>query len=178
MLSHSAKWGVAIFAILIFGAGWLWVSRVPLSAQPGAIEPEPAIGYVAPDFSLETLDGDVFSLQDVRGTPVVLNFWATWCGPCRRELPALQAAAERYDGEVLIVGVDQGEEAPTVQAFVDELGLTFAIPMDEEMEVAREYNVKGMPTTFFIDADGVIRHIWAGEMNSVTLAEGIAKIWP
>ncbi len=141
-------------------------------------DPEPAIGYVAPDFALTTLEGEEFSLREMRGTPVVLNFWATWCGPCRRELPALQAAAERYDGEVLIAGVDQGEAAATVQSFVDELGLTFPIPMDADMDVAQEYNVKGMPTTYFVDADGVIRHIWTGEMNSVTLAEGIAKIWP
>ena len=65
-----------------------------------------------------------------------------------------------------------------MQTFVDELGLTFPIPMDADMEVANDYNVKGMPTTFFVDADGVIRHIWTGEMNSVTLAEGISKIWP
>ena len=146
--------------------------------RPRTRIPEPAIGYVAPDFALTTLEGEEFSLREMRGTPVVLNFWATWCGPCRRELPALQAAAERYDGEVLIVGVDQGEAAATVQSFVDELGLTFPIPMDADMDVAQEYNVKGMPTTFFVDADGVIRHIWTGEMNSVTLAEGIAKIWP
>lgn len=172
------KW-VALFAVvLVVGAGWLWVSRVPVDAQPQSVNPEPAIGYLAPDFALTTLTGEEFALSDLRGTPMVLNFWATWCGPCRRELPALQTAAERYDGEVLIVGVDQGEEASVVQPFVEELGLTFPIPMDAEMSVAATYNVKGLPTTFFVDADGVIRHIWAGEMNSVTLAEGILKIWP
>ncbi len=109
---------------------------------------------------------------------MVLNFWATWCGPCQRELPALQQAAALYDGEVLIVGVDQGEEAAIVQAYVDKLGLTFPMALDHEMEVGNQFNVGGMPTTFFVDGDGVIRHIWTGEMNSVTLAEGIAKIWP
>lgn len=178
MSNHLAKWGTLFVAVLVLGAAWLWVSRVPLDAQSQQANPEPAIGYLAPDFTLATLDGGEFNLREVRGTPVVLNFWATWCGPCRRELPALQAAAERYDGEVLIVGVDQGEEASTVQEFVDELGLTFTIPMDAEMQVAHDYNVMGMPTTFFVDADGVIRHVWAGEMNSVTLAEGISRIWP
>lgn len=173
-----SKWVALSGAILILGVGWLWFTRVPLNAQPDNLGPEPAIGYPAPGFTLATLDGDTFSLDELRGAPVVLNFWATWCGPCRRELPALQAAAERYDGEVLIVGVDQGEDASTVQAFADELGLTFPVPLDGELDVAHDYNVKGLPTTFFIDADGVIRHIWTGEMNSVTLAEGISRIWP
>ncbi len=65
-----------------------------------------------------------------------------------------------------------------MQAYVDKLGLTFPMPLDKEMEAGTLFNVKGMPTTYFIDGDGVIRHIWTGEMNSVTLAEGIAKIWP
>jgi len=174
----NRSWLLAFFAILVAGGSWLWASRVPLSAQPGNLRPEPAIGYPAPDFRLDTLDGDRFQLSAVRGTPIVLNFWATWCGPCQRELPALQNAAEVYAGEVLIVGVDQGEEAAIVQAYVDKLGLTFPMPLDKEMEAGTLFNVKGMPTTYFIDGDGVIRHIWTGEMNSVTLAEGIAKIWP
>jgi cytochrome c biogenesis protein CcmG, thiol:disulfide interchange protein DsbE len=173
-----SKWMALFGAVLVLGAGWIWFTRVPLTAQADRLNPEPAIGYLAPDFALITLDGAEFRLSEVRGTPVVLNFWATWCGPCRRELPALQAAAERYADEVLIVGVDQGEEAATVQGFVDDLGLTFPIPMDRELAVAGEYNVKGLPTTFFVDSHGVIRHVWAGEMNSVTLAEGISKIWP
>ena len=135
-----------------------------------------AIGQVAPDFELAALDGNSFSLESLRGKPVVLNFWATWCGPCRRELPALQASAERYSENVTIVGVDQGEAPETVQAYVDELGLTFVIPMDRNNEVSAEYGVRGLPTTFFIDSDGVIQHIWSGEMNSITLAESIVGL--
>lgn len=178
MARVDKRWAVVFAVILLAGGGWLWASRVPLTAQPANLSPEPAVGHPAPDFSLQTLDGDLFRLSALHGTPVVLNFWATWCGPCQRELPALQNAAEVYAGEVLIVGVDQGEEAPIVQAYVDKLGLTFPIPMDKDMEAGSQFNVKGMPTTFFVDADGVIRHIWTGEMNSVTLAEGVAKIWP
>ncbi len=172
------KWLGLIGVVLVLGLGWIWVSRVPATAQPEYLQPEPAVGYLAPDFTLATLDGDVFTLSHQVGTPLVLNFWATWCGPCRNELPALQDAAERYEGEVTIVGVDQGEETAIVQAYVDQMGLSFPIPMDSALEVADIYNVKGLPTTYFVDADGVIRHIWSGEMNSVTLAEGIAKIWP
>lgn len=78
----------------------------------------------------------------------------------------------------MIVGVDQGETAEIVRKYVNELGLTFPTPLDADNAVAHRYNVKGMPTTFFIDADGVVRHFWMGEMNRITLAEGIAKILP
>lgn len=172
------RWTLAFIAILIFGSSWLWVSRPALMAQANSNNPQPAIGYPAPDFSLVTLDGESFALADQRGTPVVLNFWATWCGPCQNELPALQATAERYAGKVIIVGVDQAEAPEVVRAYVDKLGLTFPTPLDTDNAVAHRYNVTGMPTTFFIDADGVIRHFWMGEMNRITLAEGIGKILP
>ncbi|RIK39733.1 MAG: hypothetical protein DCC57_20025 [Chloroflexi bacterium] len=172
------RWTWLFVTLLIAGPLWLWASRVPLDAQPLNLSPEPALGRPAPDFTLQTLDGQSFRLADLRGTPLVLNFWATWCGPCQREMPALQTAAQRYAGQVVIAGIDQAEESTVVQAFVDEMGVTFPIALDSTSEVGRRYNVSGLPTTFFVDADGIIRHIWAGEMNSITLAEGIGKIWP
>jgi DsbE subfamily thiol:disulfide oxidoreductase len=172
------RWWIVFVAILVLGPVWLWASNVPADAQAQNLAPEPAIGRPAPDFTLQTLDGKAFTLSELRGTPVVVNFWATWCGPCRNEMPALQNTAERYAGQVTIAGLDQAEEASVVQAFVDEMGVEFPILMDSDTAVAQRYNVRGMPTTFFVDADGIIRHIWAGEMNSVTLAEGIGKIWP
>jgi cytochrome c biogenesis protein CcmG, thiol:disulfide interchange protein DsbE len=172
------RWHIIFFTILILGGGWLWVSRVPPTVQAANPGPQPAVGYAAPDFTLTTLDGEPLNLAALRGTPVVLNFWATWCEPCQRELPALQATAERYADDVLIIGIDEGEAAPTVQAFVDQFGLTYPIALDPQFDVGDQYNVRGMPTTFFIDGDGVIRHLWMGEMNSITLAEGIGKISP
>lgn len=169
------RWHGLFLAILLLGGSWIWLNRVSVALSADANAPQPAINYPAPDFALTTLAGDSFLLREARGKPVVLNFWATWCGPCQRELPTLQAAAERYDDRVLIVGIDQGEEAATVQAYVDKLGLTFPIPMDTEFAVSELYNVRGLPTTFFIDSEGVIRQIWLGEMNSITLAEGIAE---
>lgn len=170
------RWMVVFLFTLFLGGAWLWMSRVPVDAVESVRAPEPAIGHPAPDFTLDRLDGESFTLSQAAGMPVVLNFWATWCGPCQRELPALQDAAERYDGQVLIVGVDQGEEAATVQRYVDELGLTFPIPMDSDGAIGQRYNVRGMPTTYFIDGDGIIREVWSGEMNAVTLAEKIASI--
>ncbi len=170
------RWHFVAFLLLLFGLPWIWLNRVPLAAQPDFTTPQPAVNHPAPDFTLTTLAGDSFTLSQERGTPVVLNFWATWCGPCRREMPALQAATERYQGRVQIIGVDEGEPVADVARFVEEFGLTFPIPMDQEFAVGEAYAVQGMPTTFFIDRNGIIRHIWIGEMNSVILAEGIAKI--
>jgi peroxiredoxin len=172
------RWWAVFVVVLVAGGAWLYASQVPADAQPAGRPAEPAAGHPAPDFTLATLDGAEFKLSELRGTPVVLNFWATWCGPCQRELPAMQAAAERYDGLVVIAGVDQGEDADTVQAYVDKLQLTFPIPMDTEQDVGQRYNIKGLPTTFFIDGEGIIRRVWAGEMNSITLAENIAQILP
>jgi cytochrome c biogenesis protein CcmG, thiol:disulfide interchange protein DsbE len=173
-----SRWWAVFVVLLIAGPVWLWATRIPLDAQPAALNAEPALGHPAPEFTLTTLDGQTWQLAAQRGTPVVINFWATWCGPCRQEMPTLEATATRYAGQVHIVGVDQGEEQAVVQEFIDEEGITFTIAMDRDTEVGRRYNVMGLPTTFFVDADGIIRHIWTGEMNSVTLAEGIAKIWP
>lgn len=170
------RWHGLFLAILLLGSSWIWFNRVPVAFSADQHTPQPAIDHRAPDFTLTTLDGKAFDLSDAQGKPVVLNFWATWCGPCQRELPTLQAAAERYGDRVWIIGVDQGEEAATVQAYVDELGLTFPIPMDTDFAVSELYNVRGLPTTFFIDPQGVIRQMWLGEMNSITLAEGVAEI--
>lgn len=171
------RWTLLALLIFIGGIGWIWVSRLPADLTLAAASTEGlAIGQTAPEFSLTTLDGESFSLAALQGKPVVLNFWATWCGPCRRELPALQASAERYSDNVTIVGVDQAEDADIVQRYVDELGLTFPIPMDTDGKVGEAYRVRGLPTTYFIDSEGVIQRIWAGEMNSITLAESIVEL--
>ncbi len=172
------RWHLLFFSILLLGSSWIWLNRVPVVASTENRTPQPAVDHPAPDFTLTTLDNETFSLHAAQGKPVVLNFWATWCGPCQRELPALQAAAERYGDSVLIVGVDQGEAADLVQRYVDEKGLTFAIPLDADFAVSGLYNVQGLPTTYFIDSQGVIRQIWMGEMNSITLAEGVAALFP
>lgn len=170
------RWHSLFVVILLFGSSWIWLNRVPAAVSASARTPQPAVDYPAPNFTLTTLAGDKFDLSEAKGKPVVLNFWATWCGPCQRELPALQAAAERYGDSVLIVGVDQGEAPEVVQRYVDQLGLTFRIPLDAEFAVSEQYNVRGLPTTFFIDPKGVIRRMWLGEMNSITLAEGVTEI--
>jgi peroxiredoxin len=111
----------------------------------------------APGFALSSLSGESVQLKDYRGRVLLLNFWATWCAPCRLEMPAFQNRSETYKDELAVVAVNNAESPEDVQAFVDELGLTFDILLDSTAEVQRLYQVRGYPTSFLIDADGMIR---------------------
>jgi thiol-disulfide isomerase/thioredoxin len=169
-------WGMAVL-IAVAGAFWVWNSRIPDATLTELRTPAPALGHPAPPFATSLLDGSTVELAALAGTPVVLNFWATWCGPCRAEMPALERAAQRYAGNVTVLGINQAEDPATIQQFVDEFGLTFPIALDADQAIGADlYNVTGLPTTYFVDGTGTIRRIWMGEMNSVTLEEGIAEI--
>jgi thiol-disulfide isomerase/thioredoxin len=150
------------------------------------LPPAPAIGHPAPDFTLPVAntmaDADTasaeFTLSTLRGKPVVLNFWATWCPPCRAELPELNAASERLKGEVVIAGVNQAEARADVEAFAQDLDLSFPIPLDEAATVSQAYRIRSLPTTFFIDRSGVIRRIQVGPVTEATLAQHLETIYP
>ncbi|MEM7128935.1 MAG: redoxin domain-containing protein [Chloroflexota bacterium] len=174
--NQRAKFILFFLLILVSGSGWIWVSRPSVVEGHQTIKAEAIVGRPAPLFALTTLTGEHFDLAEQQGTPVLLNFWATWCGPCRAELPALQATAQQYAGQVKIVAVDQAETPAAVRRYAEELGLTFIIPMDTEGSVGNLYNIRGLPTTFFIDENGIIRQVRSGEMDRITLAESIASL--
>lgn len=140
--------------------------------QPGTVE----VGAPAPDFLLAGPDGQLVALSDFRGKTVVLNFWATWCPPCRAEMPDLQAAfnAREPQGDFAVLAVDLAEPAGAVQDFIDEFDLTFSIAIDSEQTVAEHYGVRGLPASFFIDAQGIIRGIHLGAVFGHLLPDGIA----
>ncbi len=120
-------------------------------------------GNLAPDFSLETLEGGAGNLRDYRGKVVVLNFWASWCAPCRAEMPDMQTVyGELREAGLVIVGVNQGESRDEVSAFAREFGLTFPILFDENQGIARQFGVRAYPTTFILDRSGVIRNVIVG----------------
>ncbi|MCY4639653.1 MAG: TlpA disulfide reductase family protein [Chloroflexi bacterium] len=136
----------------------------------------PAEGELAPDFTLTSPEGARVALSDFRGKTVVLNFWATWCPPCRAEMPELQAVwEERGEGRDLVVlAVDVEESADAVARFVESLGLTFPVVLDVDGAVADHYGLPGLPSTFFIDADGVLRSRVLGPVFGELLEAGIA----
>jgi peroxiredoxin len=155
-------------AAVLLGGAWIWVSRVQ-TAGGGAEEDgarAPRAGFLAPGLELAALDGERVRLDDLRGRPVLVNFWATWCGPCRVEMPHLQEAFEAHvDQDLVVLGVNQMESPPGVAAFVDDAGLTFPILMDSDSDASRVWRVRGLPTSFFIDRQGIIRDVFIGPMT-------------
>lgn len=136
-------------------------------AQEAGTGSRPAAGQPAPDFSLGDLEGNEVSLADFRGRPVIVNFWATWCGPCRIEMPELQEAYEERQEEGLAILAVNMEETPEMVSgfFYDELGLTFTPLLDREGEVTDLYGVFNLPTTYFVDAEGRIAAVHRGPLT-------------
>ncbi len=123
-------------------------------------------GNLAPDFELTTLEGETVQLSDYRGDKVMLNFWATWCPPCRAEMPDMEKFYNNEDVKILAVNLTNTEESrEDVKEFNEEFGLTFPILMDEKLNVANQYQIQPIPTSYMIDSNGVIQHIALGAMN-------------
>jgi thiol-disulfide isomerase/thioredoxin len=133
-------------------------------AQAGGLPVAPKAGSAAPDFDLENLSGERLSLQDLSGKPVVINFWATWCIPCEAEMPLLQESYERNPG-LEVLAINFAEPSTTVQAFVDKHGLTFDVLLDPRAIVQSLYRVRGYPTTYFVDGEGVIQGVHIGVLS-------------
>ena len=125
---------------------------------------------------LETPNGELVALSDFRGKTVILNFWATWCPPCRAEMPDLQAVFEERapDDDFVVLAIDFEETAAAVSGFVEEFELTFPVAIDTTLEVAEAYGVRGLPATFFIDTQGIVRAVNLGPVFGNLLPNGIA----
>jgi len=125
----------------------------------------PLIAKAAAPFAITLFDGTTLSLESLRGKAVFLNFWASWCPPCRAEMPSIEKVYQAYQGRGLVVlGVNttfQDSESD-VAAFVEQFGLTFPILLDREGGVSRRYQMRGLPSTFFIDRQGIIRTVVIG----------------
>jgi len=138
------------------------------------------VGDLAPDFQLLTLDQEPVSLGDLRGNPVVLNFWASWCPPCVSEMPFLQEIHEEYsDLGLIVLAVNKAESSSKVEEFVQSKNLSFPVLLDTKGVVAEKYRIRGIPTTYFIDEDGIIQEKKIGAFFSSTeLEEKLSKIMP
>jgi len=145
----------------------------PTGEAPAARE-----GRAAPNFRLAGLDGAEHELTDYRGKTVVLNFWASWCGPCRDETPALQAFFEDASADgVVVVGVNQQEQESRARDFAEEFGVSYPVLLDSDGEVSNGYRVgRGLPVTFIIDGSGVIREIHLSSVERDDLEASVAAV--
>ncbi|MFF5398481.1 TlpA disulfide reductase family protein [Peribacillus butanolivorans] len=136
------------------------------------------IGAAAPDFSLKTLDGKQVNLSDYKGKKVMLNFWATWCPPCKKEMPDMQKYSQQAGDDVVILAVNIDPEND-VQAFVEDNGITFTIPLDSQSAknpVNERYKILSIPTTYFIDSKGIIRNKVISAMQLKDMERNINSI--
>jgi peroxiredoxin len=136
---------------------------VTLMALPSVQSNAVAISEEAPDFTLKSLEGTNLRLEEYRGQVVLINFWASWCGPCRQEMPLLDRLHHRYeDAGFAVLGVNVEGEAEPAQEIVDKTNVTFPVLIDEDQKVSEMYNLEAMPSTVVVDRDGVIRYIHRG----------------
>lgn len=173
MIEHPRTRLLLFLLVFTLAIAWSLLSRAdPKMVSAGDHPPSPQQGFSAPDFTLTTLDGEELTLSDLRGKVVVLNFWASWCLPCRAEMPAmLQVYKDYRDLGLVIVAVnatDQDSQESALQ-FAEEHELDFPIPLDMDGSVSRKYALRGLPTTYFIDADGIIQKVVVGGPMSEAL---------
>jgi len=134
----------------------------------------PQVGEIAPDFYFETPEGASSSLGQLKGRPVLVNFWATWCGPCTYEMPFLQQVYEDWpEEELVLLAINIQEGSSKVSQFMQSQGFSFPVLLDSQAAVAQQYSVMGIPSTFFIDSDGVIQDIKIGSFQSRAEIEAI-----
>ena len=125
----------------------------------------PNVGEVAPDFEYILDDGATHRLSELRGKRVLLNFWATWCEPCRAEMPDLQRAADTYGDAVVILGINKLEPVAVIPPFADELQIRFTLIVNTKGDIANRYGARNIPTSFFINTDGTVAFRQIGVMN-------------
>ena len=180
--SANRKWviGVAVLlglSLAVAGGVALAGRNEDEQGSETGLQVAPVRGALAPDFTLVNLEGENVSLSDFKGQPVLINLWATWCGPCRIEMPTIQSRFEEYRDEGFIVlAVNFDEQRADVQSFRDEFGLTFQMLLDPGAEVQRLYRTRSYPSTFFVDRNGVIQVQHIGVMTEGNLDDNLAQI--
>jgi len=149
---------VAVALVVLIAA--YFPSEIDQSRGPAQV-----VGMIAPALTVPLVTGGEMDLNSLRGHDVLLNVWATWCGPCRREMPALERLAREQTGRLVVIAVDQGEAPATARDFAKRFGVTFPVAADPEQRLGTQLHLVGMPSSFFIDKKGVIREAVDGEMT-------------
>ncbi len=184
MPKNRFQWTIILVIFALLGSVWIILSQEPATAEQGPITltEAPIVGHLAPGFTAQTALGQTINLHELQteggtaGQPIVLNFWASWCAPCRVEMPHFQSASRNYNGRVTILGINQGESAKVVNDFGNEFNITYPLLVDDENEVNHLYNVNSLPTTIFVDADGVVQEVLVGTISQAVLENRIESL--
>jgi len=160
---------VAIALVVLIAA--FFPSEIDQSRGPTQV-----VGMNAPELTVPLVSGGSLRLASLRGHDVLLNVWASWCGPCRREMPALERLARERTGTMVVVAVDQGEDPAIAAQFARRFGVTFAIGSDQDQRLGTQLHLAGLPSSFFIDKHGVIRDAVDGEMDYDTMRAKAARV--
>jgi peroxiredoxin len=177
---------LAIVIGLLLIAGPAFLSTSPTASRPalqsGMQSGMPKEGQPIPDFDLPTLDGDrMVRLSDLRGSPVVINFWATWCAPCKQEMPLLVEQYNWNKGKglrVLAIDTLVNDNREDMRAFVKHFNMNFDVLVDETDAIAGGWEVMGLPTTFFVKPDGTVAKVHVGQLSADQLKEYMKLILP
>ena len=165
--------------ILIAGASWIMLSAGTAN-DSSANTSAPQAGFSAPDFTLSTASGEKYTLSELRGQAVLVNLWATWCPPCRAEMPAIEKVYQEYKDQgfvVLAINMTYQDDPFEVVPFTEQYGLTFPILLEETGDVASAYQLNSLPSSFFINRDGIIDDIViGGPMSEALLRTRIERI--
>src|SRR3990172_1516280 len=146
-------------------------SRQDFSAVPAKVD------FSAPELTLEDLFGNPVTIRDYRGKVLLVNLWATWCPPCREEMPTLQAFYEKYKShDFVLIAINQEEPLETVVPFVEEFGLTFPVWLDMDYQAQREFKTIGLPSSYVIDRNGKVRLMWMGGISEKNLEKFVPDI--
>ncbi len=167
-------------AILTLSLIWIYFSRIPAETASASGRIAPHTGFLAPEISLLDTNGNEITLSELRGHPVIINFWATWCPPCRAEMPAMQRAYKDFEEEgviILAVNSTNQDALPAVQQFIVEYDISFPVLYDNQGTAANTYQISSLPTTFFVGKDGVITEVViGGPMAEALLRSRIDKM--
>ena len=169
--------------VVVVGAllALLWVRLLAAGQATSTIAVSPLEGRAAPNFTVTLYNGtpgQKIRLADLKGHPVVINFWASWCDPCREETPMLEAAWQKYQKDgVIFVGVDYQDKPDAARAFMQQYGITYPVgPDDANGDIAIAYGVSGTPESAFVDRNGVVALKWGGMLDDRTLNQTIQKL--
>ncbi|MDO8752718.1 MAG: TlpA disulfide reductase family protein [Anaerolineales bacterium] len=158
--------------ILIASTAWIAISTESTAGSTSGKTPAPQAGFPAPDFILRTPTGETYTLSELKGQAVLVNFWATWCPPCRSEMPAIQKMYEEYKDQgfiVLAVDMTYQDDPFAVVPFTEEYGLTFPILLDETGDASKAYQIRSLPSSYFINRFGIITEVVIGGPMSEAL---------